>query len=72
MFVSTCLASVFLNSGVALFYELSSEMCYPVAEGIIGGYLTLINNLIGIMFLSVLYIPNIGEHITLIIGIIYL
>lgn len=62
LFTAAILASVFVNSGVALFNELSCETCYPVAEGIIGGYLTLLNNLTGILFLCVLYIPNIGEE----------
>lgn len=61
LFVAAILASIFVNSGVALFYELACETCYPVAEGIIGGFLTLINNIVGIIFLLLLYIPNIGK-----------
>ena len=62
MYAAAILASVCVNGGVPLFYELTCESCFPVAEGIIGGYLTLLNNLVGIVFLSLLYIPHIGRQ----------
>lgn len=60
LFGSVILAGVFINAAIPLFYEMASELCYPVAEGIIGGYLTFLNNLVGVFLLSSFYIPNLG------------
>ena len=44
-----------------LFFELSVEIAYPVSESLIGGFLTTIYNLVGIVFLFLFFIPNIGS-----------
>ncbi|KAJ8316689.1 hypothetical protein KUTeg_005760 [Tegillarca granosa] len=60
LYCSCILGGMFLNGSIPLFYELACETSYPVAEGITGGFLTLFNNLFGIIFLLVLLIPGIG------------
>ncbi|KAL3836655.1 hypothetical protein ACJMK2_022077, partial [Sinanodonta woodiana] len=59
LYASCILSFVFVNGGIPLFYEMSCEASYPVAEGVTGGFLTLANNLFGIMFLFMLLIPGI-------------
>jgi len=59
---ATCVTvSVCLCAQVPLFFELCCELCYPVSEGLTNGVLTLLNNIVGLVFLLVLMIPNIGE-----------
>lgn len=60
LYISCIIGCVFLNGGVPLFYELTCEASYPIAEGITGAFLTLLNNLFGVFFLLALQIPNIG------------
>ena len=45
-----------------MFFELACEAAYPVKEGLTGGFLTFFQNLIGIFFLSLLYIESIGKY----------
>lgn len=61
LFASVILSGIFINAAIPLFYEMASELCYPVAEGIIGGYLTFLNNIVGVFLLSSFYIPNLGK-----------
>ncbi|XP_067686951.1 solute carrier family 49 member 4 homolog [Haliotis asinina] len=60
MYLSSILMGVFINASVPLFFELGCEASYPIAEGVTVGVLTLANNLTGVIFLSVLQIPQIG------------
>ncbi|WAR05566.1 DIRC2-like protein [Mya arenaria] len=46
--------------GIPLFYEVSCEASYPVAEGVTGGVMTLVNNLFGVLFLCIMLIKDIG------------
>ena len=39
---------------------MTVEVTYPVHESIVGGFLTAFYNLVGILFLLVFFIPNIG------------
>ena len=39
---------------------MTVEVTYPVHESIVGGFLTAFYNLVGIMFLLIFFIPNIG------------
>ena len=41
------------NATIPLFYELSCEASYPVAEGVTGGFYTLVMNLFGLVFLFI-------------------
>lgn len=44
-----------------LFFELGAELAYPVGEGVVAGLMTCIWTIVGIIFLSVFFIPNIGN-----------
>lgn len=61
LYTACILIGILINGGIPLFYEIACEASYPVAEGVTGGFLTLINNIIGICFLFVMLIPNIGQ-----------
>ncbi|KAK3879317.1 hypothetical protein Pcinc_016102 [Petrolisthes cinctipes] len=43
-----------------LFFELALEISYPCSEVIVGGLVTGMNNLVGLSFLFIFFIPNIG------------
>lgn len=60
LYSSSILAGMFVNGGIALFYELCAETSYPVAEGVTGAFLTILNNVSGTVLLFVLQIPGIG------------
>ena len=44
-----------------LFFELAVELAYPSPEGVIAGFATCLLNFIGIIFLCIFLIPNIGK-----------
>lgn len=56
------LGAIFLSSVSPLFFELCCESTYPVAEGLTNSVLTWLNNLLGLIFLLVLMIPQIGKE----------
>jgi FLVCR family MFS transporter len=60
LYASCILLGVFINGTVPLFYEISAEASYPVAEGVTGGFYTLVNNVGGVILLSLVSVPNIG------------
>ena len=37
------------------------EIVYPVPEGVVGGFLTLVYNTFGMIFLFLFYVPAIGK-----------
>ena len=43
-----------------LFFEMTVEMAYPVNESLVGGFMTGVYNFVGILFLFIFFIPNIG------------
>lgn len=45
-----------------LFFELAVETAYPCPEILVGGLLTGVNNLMGLIFLFIFLIPNIGYN----------
>ena len=49
---------------VPLFFELTCESTYPIAEGVTNGFLTWLNNIPGLILLLVLMVPSIGTKIT--------
>ncbi|XP_061174557.1 solute carrier family 49 member 4 homolog [Saccostrea echinata] len=60
VYISNIMGGMFLNGAIPLFYELGAESAFPVSEGVIGGFLTWLNNMFGILFLFMLQIPGIG------------
>lgn len=62
LFYFFCIAGgTLVNGAFPLFFELSCETTYPVAEGITTGFLTLALNITGSLFLLLSLIPNIGK-----------
>ena len=60
LYISCILLGTFSCGSIPLFYEIAVETSYPVAEGITGGFLTLMHCVVGIIFLSMFSIPRIG------------
>merc|ERR1711970_170775 len=60
IYVAVILATSINFCCCPLFFEMAVEMAYPVNEGLVGGFLTGVYNLIGIIFLFIFFIPNIG------------
>ena len=50
-----------MSGTIPLFYELTVESTYPIAEGITTGLLTLINNSFTVIFLIILMVPGVGK-----------
>ena len=48
-------------STMPLAMELAMETCYPAAEGVVGGWITIWFNLITVGFLSLFSVPGIGS-----------
>ena len=62
IFCIVIIAATSLNYACCpLFFELCVEIAYPVSESLVGGFLTSMNNLVGIIFLFLFFIPNIGS-----------
>jgi len=47
-------------SSMPLAMELAMELCYPAAEGVVGGFISIWFNISTVAFLSLFNIPNIG------------
>lgn len=60
IYISTIIGGMLINGSLPLVFEMGSELAFPVSEGIVGGLLTCLINLSGIIFLLVLLIPDIG------------
>lgn len=60
LYKSSILGGFFVSGTIPLFYELTVESTYPIAEGITTGLLTLINNSFTVIFLIILMVPGVG------------
>lgn len=60
LYKSSIFGGFFVSGTIPLFYELTVESTYPVAEGVTTGLLTIINNTFTVIFLLVLMIPGVG------------
>ena len=60
LYASTIAGSSFCFTLAPLFFEYTAELAYPVPEGLIGGFLTCGNNVVGGLFLSAFFIHGIG------------
>lgn len=66
IYIATIIGGMLINASLPLAFEMGSELAFPVSEGIVGGLLTCLINLSGIIFLLVLLIPDIGMFLSLI------
>ena len=60
LFISCVTYGLLLNSAMPIYYEMTVEGVYPVAEGIATGAINWLYNLTGLIFLFVMLIPDIG------------
>ncbi|KAK3106396.1 hypothetical protein FSP39_019110 [Pinctada imbricata] len=60
VYAACIISGMCLTGTIPLFYELCSEVAYPVSEGVAGGFITLFHGLFGFIFLLILLIPGIG------------
>ena len=61
LYKASVLGGFFVSGTIPLFYELTVETTYPVAEGVTTGLLTLINNTFTVGFLLILMVPGVGK-----------
>ena len=61
LYVSVLLGFAANFACTPLFFELAAEIAYPVGEGVVAGFMTFWWTVIGIIFLSVFFIKNIGS-----------
>ncbi|XP_072020912.1 solute carrier family 49 member 4-like [Amphiura filiformis] len=60
LYVSIISLAVIVNSTIPLYFEITVEGTYPVAEGITAMIMTWLNNLYGLIFLLIMLSPSIG------------
>jgi len=60
LYISAVLGGCFINGSIPLFYELTIETTYPIAEGIPMAVVTTSNHVACLLFLAALMIPGIG------------
>jgi len=58
LYISTILGTGLVGIAGILFFEYTAELAYPAPEGVVGGFITCFNNLLGVFFYSVFFIPN--------------
>ncbi len=61
LYISVIVGAMSLAGSVPLFFELTCESTYPVAEGITNGFLTWLNNIPSLIFLLIMMDSSIGE-----------
>jgi len=60
MYLSTILATSASFCGIPLSFELALMISYPANEGLVGAFLAGVYNGVGLVFLLLLTLPNIG------------
>lgn len=60
LYTTSIVGGLCLNGAIPLFFELSVESSYPVAEGINTGFMTFSNNIYCLIFLSMPMVPGVG------------
>ncbi|XP_033743806.1 solute carrier family 49 member 4 homolog [Pecten maximus] len=58
--ITAVVGSATLTATTPVYFEMACETTYPVAEGITNFALTLVNNIVSVVFLAIQTIPNIG------------
>ena len=61
LYVCVVLQGLFSNGSIPLFYELSIEATYPVAEVATSAVLNILYNIIPLFFLGLFLIPNLSK-----------
>ena len=60
LYATSAIGGLCLNGAIPLFFELSVEASYPVAEGINTCFMTFSNNIYCLIFLTLPMIPGVG------------
>ena len=60
LYVSVILGFATNYACTPLFFELASEVAYPVGEGVVAGLMTCVWTIVGVIFLSMFFIKDIG------------
>lgn len=68
LYVSAILGGCFVNGSIPLFYELTVESTYPIAEGIPMAVVTTSNHLASLLFLGFGMIPGLGETLQVLVA----
>lgn len=58
--ISTVVGAATLTATTPVYFEMACETTYPVAEGITNFVLTLVNNIVSVIFLAIQTTPDIG------------
>jgi FLVCR family MFS transporter len=58
LYMAIIIATSAAYSCCPLFFEMTVELAYPVNEGSVAGFLTAMNNLVGMIFLLLFFIPT--------------
>ncbi|XP_059177516.1 solute carrier family 49 member 4 homolog [Physella acuta] len=53
-----------IYAAIPLMYEMGCELAYPTSEGAANGFLTIVNNIVGLLFLVVFAFPDVGTRWT--------
>jgi hypothetical protein len=61
LYVSVILGFATNYACTPLFFELASEVAYPVGEGVVAGLMTCVWTIVRIIFLSKFFIKDIGK-----------
>ncbi len=63
LYVSVIFLAIIINSTIPLYFEVTVEGTYPVAEGITAMIMTWLNNFYGLLFLLVMLDNSIGKSL---------
>lgn len=61
IYLAIIIATSLNYSCCPLFFEMTVELAYPTNEGTVAGFLTAVNNLVGMTFLFLFFIPSLQE-----------
>ena len=61
LFVTSCLASIFISGLSPVFYELVCECSYPVSESLVSMIITWLINMFALIILFIQMIPGVGK-----------
>jgi len=58
LYLAIIIATSAAYSCCPLFFEMTVELAYPISEGTVAGFLTAMNNFVGMIFLFLFFVPS--------------
>merc|ERR1711990_227396 len=58
LYLAIIIATSAAYSCCPLFFEMTVELAYPINEGTVAGFLTAMNNFVGMIFLFLFFVPS--------------